>query len=286
MEIYFGFLGIISFAYFIVILIFNGLSPFLWFWPLLSMIHFMLFFLTRMLKSRRQKKQQLPVAGAVFAYTSYALGMLVLMLTLLMVYSSATAATERNLDYVIVLGTELKDNRITRSLEARLDRAIEYHEENKSTVFVLSGGHGRYSSSTEAGVMYFYMLQHGVPARKLLMEFYSNSTQEKVGYSIQTILADRRESLSDARRYSKGRGIGDNAGAPLGADDAISVEERPLRIGILSSEYNLFRALSMAERFGVEHAYPIATETDRLMQLHYSVREAVAILKDRLVGNI
>ena len=66
----------------------------------------------------------------------------------------------------------------------------------------------------------------------------------------------------------------------------ILAEERPLRIGILTSEWNLYRASCMAERYGIGTAYPIAARSDMLMLPHLSLREAAAILKDRLIGNI
>ncbi len=286
MELYFGICGIAALSYFILILFYNGICSFLWFWPLLSAVHFLLLALTRVIRRKKRRKEEIRLAPAVFLYTSYGLLMLVLLSTLALIFSHAGTTEERNLDYVIVLGTDLRNNRLTNSLRARLDRALEYHRENPKTVFVLSGGHGDYNTSTEAGVMYFYMIQHEVPQRKLLMEFYSASTQEKVGYSMQTILQDQRELLSGESSYDRGRGIGDDAALYPEDTEVILAEDRPLRIGILTSEWNLYRASCMAERYGVGTTYPIGARSDELMLPHLSVREAAAILKDRLVGNI
>ncbi len=285
MEVFFGVIGVASFAYFVLILLYNGLTSFLWFWPCFAVVNILLLAFVRLLKVRKRKKQDIPLAPVVFVFASYAWWMAVLLLTLMLIFFNARTTNEKDLDYVIVLGTDLQNNRISPSLRARLDRAVEYHKENPSTIFVLSGGHGSYNTSTEASVMYFYMIQHGVPPKQLLMEFYSDSTQEKVGYSIQTILTDRQERITDSR-YEKGKAIGDTSSRFPSPEDAISADDRPLRVGILTSEFNLFRATRMAERYGIEHAYPIGTKSDELMLVHLSVREAVAIVKDRLVGNI
>lgn len=288
MELYFALMGIGSLAYFFLLLIYNGPTSFLWFWPLVSLIHFLLWGLVQYCRHKKKKKQELPLPAVVFAFASYAFGLLILLTTLTVIFYHSRSREERNLDYVIVMGTELKNNRISDSLKARLDRALLYHEENPGTIFVLSGGHSAYNTSTEAGVMYFYMIQHGVSSKKLLMEVYSKSTQEKVGFSIQSIRVDRRDSLSPQARYEKGRGTEDTDSVSPAKNqrEVISAGERPLRIGILTSDFNLFRAMHMAERYGIREAYPMGTGTDPLLFLHLSVREAVAILKDRMLGNM
>lgn len=275
MELLFSAAGIASLAYVTIILIYNGITSFLWFWPLFALLNFLMAALVRYLRKQKKKNLDINPAPFVFAFTSYGIGVTVLLLLLGLIFLNAHTVEQKNLDYVIVMGTDLDNNKISTSLKRRLDKALEYAHQNPDTVFVLSGGRGDYDQSTESTVMYYYMIQHGVPEKKLLLEFYSDSTQEKIGYSIATIMEDREEKM--------------NAPVPemfIPEDRVVHGLDRPMSVGIITSEFNLYRATSMAKKRGIEDICPIATDTDELMLVHLAVREAVAIFKDRLVGNL
>ena len=62
-------------------------------------------------------------------------------------------------------------------------------------------------------------------------------------------------------------------------------EVRPLRIGILTSEINVYRATAMARHLGLQNPAALTVPTDELLLPHLAVREALAIFKDRLMGN-
>ncbi|MGN8818745.1 ElyC/SanA/YdcF family protein [Oribacterium sp. HCP28S3_H8] len=277
MELIFAGAAIASLAYFVIILLYNGITSFLWFWPVFVLVNFAMFFMVRFLRRRKRQKKEVWIAPFVAVFTTYGLGLATLLLLIAIIFAGGHSVERKNLDYVIVLGTDLDDNRISRSLRRRLDRALAYAEENPGTTFVLSGGRGDYDKSTQATVMYYYMIQHGVPAQNLMMEFYSHSTLEKIGFSMKMIEEDRTEKLEEL----------DRPDSP--AQDRrliIAAEDRPLSVGILTSEFNMYRAVHMAEKFGAQDICPMATRSDELMLVHLLVREAVAIFKDRLMGNI
>lgn len=56
---------------------------------------------------------------------------------------SAVTSTRRAAEYVIVLGAKVRGSELSNSLKKRLDKALEYAENNPNTVLVLSGGKGR-----------------------------------------------------------------------------------------------------------------------------------------------
>ena len=47
----------------------------------------------------------------------------------ILVFMGAASSDEQNLDYVIVLGAKVKEEGISKSLKARLDKAIEYSQD-------------------------------------------------------------------------------------------------------------------------------------------------------------
>ena len=56
--------------------------------------------------------------------------------------------------------------------------------------------------------------------------------------------------------------------------------------GILSNNFHVYRAVKIAEKAGYEHPYGIAAPSDPIMQVHYVVREAAALIKAKIYGNI
>jgi len=283
MEFIFIAIGIASLAYITAIFITYGLTSFMWFWPLFAVINFIMFVLVRYLKTRHKDKKEINLRPFIFVFTTYGLAVMTLVTILSVIFSNSHTREQRNLDYVIVMGTDLVDNKISKSLKRRLDRALEYYEDNPNTIFVLSGGRSDYDMSTEATIMYHYMIRAGVPDRNLLLEFYSDSTQEKIGFSLRTINQDHEQKMMANRiRHNNQPPIEKNNFG----DDIIMGPDRPLSIGIITSEFNLYRARKIAKRYGVQDACPMATKTDELMLVHLTTREAVAIFKDRLIGNI
>ena len=63
---------------------------------------------------------------------------------------SAISFQKESVNYVIVLGAQVRGNKISRTLERRLDKAVEYAAYHPNTVFVLSGGQGDDEDVTEA----------------------------------------------------------------------------------------------------------------------------------------
>lgn len=285
MEGIFIVLGVAALLYVIAILMIHGLTSFLWFWPLFAAVQFLMFALVRYVRRKQREKKRIHPGPFVFIFTSYGLWMLVLLALLGTIFFHAHTVEQKNLDYVIVMGTDLVDNRISPSLKKRLDCAVAYAKENPDTIFVLSGGRSDYDRSTEATVMYYYMIKAGIPENRLLLEFYSHSTQEKIGFSLRTIQQDQEARLRERAKTHPGLMV------PLHGTDGEEIEvilgeEKPITLGIITSEFNLFRACRIAARFGYPDACPMATETSELMLVHLSVREAIAVFKDRLIGNI
>ncbi len=213
--------------------------------------------------------------------------------TQILIFGCIPAAAESSLDYVIVLGAKVKpDGSISKTLKLRLDKALEYIKENPDTMLVLSGAKGDAEPCSEAEAMETYLLEQGADAGHLLKEEQSFSTVENLAYS--RILIEEREEklLQEQKQKAKEDRM---LRAPGEAADAFSKElqkkEAPLtvrepRIGILSSNFHLCRAELIAKKQNYGTVYGIASEADRVLLVHFALRDGIALFKDRLMGNL
>lgn len=102
---------------------------------------------------------------------------------------------EPDKDFLIVLGCGLRpDGTPTPLLRGRLDRALAFAEQQKrltgkELTFVTSGGKGPDEAVSESEAMTRYLLDHGVPAERIIREEQSTSTFENMKFSKEKIFA-------------------------------------------------------------------------------------------------
>ena len=194
----------------------------------------------------------------------------------ILIFTGAASRDASNLDYLIVLGARVKEDGLSKSLKSRLDKAIDYLEENPGTVLVLSGGQGEDEPVSEAAAMRDYLVFNGVSERQLIMETRSFSTVENIAYSRIAIEEDQAERKA---RHARSDII-----MEPGTYEEIS--DKPIRIGVLTSDFHVFRAEQIAKKWGIPDIYGISSDSDPVLLVHFCVRECAAILKDKLVGNM
>lgn len=61
---------------------------------------------------------------------------------------------------------------------------------------------------------------------------------------------------------------------------------RQPRVGIITSNFHLCRAAMIAKKQDYGTVYGIASEADKVLLVHFSLRDGIALLKDRLMGNL
>lgn len=129
----------------------------------------------------------------------------------------------RRADFVVVLGSGLASgDRVPPLLASRLDRSRQVYQalltrRKTSPVLLASGGKGDDERLPEAEAMARYLIEHGVPADKVLKEDRSRTTEENLTFS-----------------------------------KAIMEQSRPgYRCIIVTSNYHVFRAAILARRIGV-----------------------------------
>ena len=150
--------------------------------------------------------------------------------------------TEQESGRLIVLGAGVNGTVPSLSLRERLDAAYTYLQEHPNAKCVVSGGQGSGEDITEAECMYRYLVEKGIDPQRIIQEDQATSTHENLTYSMDLI----------------------------GWEYASSV-------GIVSSEYHLFRARLMARKLGLDPIMIPAKTTRLSLRTNYFLREIAAV---------
>lgn len=267
-------LGVLCVAYFIVIVVYAGIgTSFAFIWLFFAALLLFLVY-GRWYYSRNMER--IPRWVPVSVVTTCVAGVVALAVLCVLVFLGAASSDKKNLDYVIVLGARVKEHTVSNSLKKRLDKAIEYAEENPDTILVLSGGRGPGEDVSEAEVMRQYLEYNGVRPEQLLIEDRSVSTVENIAYSKVVIEEHRNRDKKELVPLTRRTTSVPYAIAP----------DKPLEIGVLTSNFHIYRARLTAEKWGLENVYGISADSDPVLFIHLCVRECASIVKDRLMGNM
>jgi uncharacterized SAM-binding protein YcdF (DUF218 family) len=156
-----------------------------------------------------------------------------------------------NLDYIIVLGAQIKDSGPSRILKQRLDVAAAYLKDNPQTKVIVSGGQGADEPVSEAAGMKTYLMEtYGIAEDRIILEESSTNTYENLFFS---------------------------KGLIVSADS---------NVGIVSSNFHIYRAVQIAKKAGYEAVCGISTYSEAFLLPANMVREFIGIMKDRIVGNM
>lgn len=160
------------------------------------------------------------------------------------IVQSARTDSDPQAPYLIVLGAGVNGDQPSLSLANRLDTAYEYMVKYPGSVAVVSGGQGLGENITEAECMYNYLIARDISPDRVIKEDKAASTEENFKYSFEIIRA---------------RG-----------DD-------PDGCAVVSSEYHLYRAKTLAGEQGVDVKSVAAHTSYPLIKLNYFIREAFAV---------
>ena len=267
-------LGVLCVAYFIVIVVYAGIgTSFAFIWLFFAALLLFLVY-GRWYYSRNMDR--IPRWVPVSVVTTCVAGVVALAVLCVLVFLGAASSDKKNLDYVIVLGARVKEHTVSNSLKKRLDKAIEYAQENPDTILVLSGGRGPGEDVSEAEVMRQYLEYNGVRPEQLLIEDRSVSTVENIAYSKVVIEEHRNRDKKELVPLTRRTTSVPYAIAP----------DKPLEIGVLTSNFHIYRARLTAEKWGFDNVYGISADSDPVLFIHMCVRECASIVKDRLMGNM
>ena len=180
------------------------------------------------------------------------IGLAICGITEALIIKASFGDPREHVDYVVVLGAKVRDDGPSVSLQNRIDAAYDYLTEHPDAVAIVTGGKGPDEPITEAECMYDHLTAMGIAADRVWMEPNATSTWENLNFSLDLI----EEKTG----------------------------QRPEKIGLLSSEYHLFRAKLFAKECGVEAA-GIPAHTTRVSQMiNHFMREVAGIWHYIILG--
>ena len=183
-------------------------------------------------------------------YVFVAITLTVLISLCSMIAGNFHSKGEEKLDYIIVLGAQVRESGPSVVLKHRLDAAISYLNENPTTQCIVSGSQGVNEPFSEAEGMYTYLVKNGISSDRIILEDKSTSTVENIRNS-KVLLDDSYHS-----------------------------------VGIVTNNFHTFRAVRIAKKQGLRNVSGIAAESNIFYLPNNVLRECCGILKDWLFGNI
>lgn len=161
-----------------------------------------------------------------------------------LVLSRFNASPQAGADVCIILGAQMKESGPSDVLQRRLDKALEYLQENPETIAVVSGGRGSNEPVSEAQGMRDYLVARGIAEERILMEDASTDTWENLEYTAKLI--DKKEDS----------------------------------VVIVTNNFHVFRAMFIAEKQGYHAVQGMAASTHRGNVLNNLLREFFGVMKD------
>ena len=180
------------------------------------------------------------------------IGLLVVGITEAIIIDASFGDPKEHCDYMVVLGAGVHGSEPSLSLQNRIDAAFDYLSAHPEVTAVLSGGQGDGENITEAQCMFDHLTAMGIEENRLLMEDQATSTWENLNFSLDMI--EERTG------------------------------QRPEKLGVLSSEYHLFRASLFADACGVEFVGVPAKTTKLSLRVNYFMREVAGVWHYLLLG--
>lgn len=160
------------------------------------------------------------------------------------------ASGEDDLDCIIVLGAQVREDGPSAVLQYRLDAARDYLQDNPRTRCIVSGGKGANEPEPEAQVMARYLIDQGVNPTRITIEDESLNTVGNIRNSMAFINPEND------------------------------------RIGIVTNDFHVYRATAIARKQGIKHVSGLSAYSTPLYLPNNLLRETFGISKDFLKGNL
>lgn len=167
----------------------------------------------------------------------------------LVILSGYKAKPTSNARAIIILGAKVNDFPATPSnvLKERLDTAIDYLDNNLTTLAIVSGGKGPDETESEACVMARYLIERGIQKNRVLIEDQSTSTAENLINSAHFI------SPSD-------------------------------KVVICTSDFHMYRSLKLARRFNYQNVSGCVSHSKTQSRHRNFIRELFALTNSILTS--
>lgn len=184
--------------------------------------------------------------------TCVCIGIVIVGITEVPIIRNARGNASAQVEYIVVLGAGIRGSTPSPILQSRMEAACEYLRAHPDVICIASGGQGPDEDLSEARCISNYLTLQGIDPERIWLEEHSTSTWENFQYTMELI-----EEKTGSR---------------------------PEKMGVLTSDFHLYRASLFAGACGIE-AVGIPAQTPTLpLQINYYLREAAAIWKYLIFG--
>lgn len=180
------------------------------------------------------------------------IGLAAVIITGCVIGMASRGEPDRDTDYIVVLGAGVNGTVPSLSLRERINATYDYLTAHPDTIAIVSGCQGDGEDITEALCMFNELTKMGISPERVWMEEKAENTRQNLQFSLDII-----EERTGAR---------------------------PAEIGIVSSEYHLYRANFFALQQGLT-SFGIPAKTSWLsLRINYYLREIAAVWYYCLLG--
>ena len=189
-------------------------------------------------------------------YRVYRVGLCIWLMSLLLFFSwviQPDTIETVSPNVILILGSGLKNNHPSPTLQARLDKGLIEARRLPSANILLTGGIGINQTQSEAAVMADYLMMRGIEPSRILLEERSTSTYENLVFS-KALLPD--------------------------------IDPLFTRIMIVSSDFHLLRARAIAHQLNLPIVSAVGAPTPLLIRYNARLREYFAFIKSSLLNEL
>ncbi len=205
--------------------------------------------------ARNGRWAAVPIAVRCVAYVILVIVAVVFVVCQVAILSHFGDKGDKNLDYVIVLGAQMRPEGPSVIYRYRVEKAREYLDENPATRCIVTGGQGSNEPVSEGQGGADYLVKLGVPEDRIIAEKLSMDTEENIINALEIIEADKG-----------------------------SVDD--LRIGIITNGFHVFRGVQIAKKLTGAEVSGIAAYMQPQYIPNNMVRETFGILRDFFAGRL
>jgi len=240
--------SIINFVTFIILLTaFEENSIFTYFRLIVSILELLLIFINIKIFNNKKKSKCLKIVLIICLI----LFCIFFIIITSFIFSGYNLSINKNIDYLLVLGTKISNDEPGIILKKRLEKTIEFYNTNKDITLILSGGKtSKNSDLSEAGVMKKYLLKNcDIKEENIITEDYSLNTVENLKNILEII---------DKDKY----------------------------IGLCTSNSHIYRAFGLAKKLGFKNIYPLSAKSSFWSFYGDIMREFYCIIFEWLNGDM
>jgi len=191
--------------------------------------------------------KKLPVWLNIGMAAAAGIVILLTVIVLIIIVSYSDNDPEKDLDYIIILGAQVRPDGPSKTLRYRLERAEKYLKENLKTKCIVSGGKGDNEVMSEAEAMKRYLISSGIEEERIIMEDRSTTTYE---------------NISNSKPF-----------LPEGAS-----------VGLVTNDFHMYRGIFLCKKHGLKGVHPIPADSDAFYRPNNYFREVLAFIKNMTIG--